>query len=398
MSFSTEAGNLIWSPSAQLTVGEIEQWIDESINCRSSEIRLGRTSRMKAGAETLVQSALLRVEASGVPVSFTVPELTFSGTRTARATEADRDEAMTPTEGFLSDSLAGLAIALLAHPTDEVASNAVEFVRRRLNDRKGLWGRGTQVSHVETQGIDAVRSESWPNARVASRDAIGTELVDMTASLIGRPKASEMRDRLTRWALDFCFEGLQNARTHGSSSLHGVPIRSIRSLTVRRHNLGKRAVSEALGRPSSHFGEYAQRVSKRRPRVMLEMSVSDGGIGIPASMQRSLAIYDSLFQSEGLLVQEAMWPGSTTDTVKNLESGEGFRKMLRACARLNGYFELRTGRHEFSRTYLNSQGGPSNTDFGDENHANPAFRLESHGEKPYVGGTTLTMIFPLETS
>jgi hypothetical protein len=386
-----------WSPSSRLDVAEIDSWLESALISRETEITLGSLRRVSARAESLLQSAIIRLQRAGVAVSFSVPELTFSAGRTARATEESSDEPMTPTEGLLGDSVAGLTIALLCRPADDHAARARAHVLDRLREHRGQWGRGFQSSRIETQSVDGIRSSTWPSSRVASRDATSKQLIEMAKSVIGRSAVENMGDRLSRWAVDFSFEAMQNARTHGRVGYRREALTSLRSLTLRRHNLEGRPLSDVLGRSEGPFRDYADRVAHRNPKRILELVVADGGIGIPGRMQKDPNIYTSFEDSEAQLVQEAMWPGWTTDPVRSLESGEGFRMILRASARLNGYFEIRTGRQEFSRHYLNKDGGPAGADFGDGSPTNPAYELERHPSRPYVAGSILTLLFPIET-
>jgi hypothetical protein len=391
---------LVWSPPDRLRVTDIEGWLEEAVTAPGTEIRLGALRRAEPRAESLLQSAILRLQRAGVAVKFSVPPLTFAAGRTARASAAEPDEPvepMTPTEGLLAGSVTGVTIALLCEPLDEHAERAVSHVRDRLKAQKGEWGRGLQSSRIETQSIPGIRSSTWPSSRVASRDAIAEQLVEMTSSLLGVAKTNLMGDRISRWLVDFAFEAILNARTHGRVGLKGVDLTSLRTLSLRRHNLHDRSLVDVFGRPEAEFGDFARCVSRRKPKQMLECVVSDGGIGVPARMARNLEIYSAFPEAERQLVQEAMWPGWTTDTVRSLESGEGFRMMLRASARLHGYFEIRTGRQDLTRHYLREDGEPIAAEFSDRPPDDPVFALSGRSSQPYVAGTVLTLVFPVET-
>jgi hypothetical protein len=195
------------------------------------------------------------------------------------------------------------------------------FVLPVVDSPSGL--RPTLQSHSVASQID---ERTFPSA-------FENLLSDCFPNLLNR---SEWRARTARYA----FEVWQNTSDHGTRSLAGAPLESVRALILSftpaaqiNANVGDSVLAVYMDSFRRIWGDQAGGI--------LEISAVDSGIGIPAQISRRADIYEASVSDQLTLVQRAMYADQSTK--KKRGSGLGFPKVLRVADRTRGLLMFRTG-------------------------------------------------------
>ena len=203
----------------------------------------------------------------------------------------------------------------------------------------------------------------------------------------------------------FAFEATENTWDHGRLDFNTCPIRSLRFVRLRRIDIGAKGFNIEDVAPGFEevFQQYLEALTAARdlPYLwsrdggrMVEVTVADGGVGIAARMAGSFEVFEGSIEDEANYLLAALLPGGTTKAAREPGRGQGFRKMLRACAKLSGLTIVRTGRLKVSRTYRQPDGTKENVDFDDASSSaytpNVAASL-----LPLLAGTSVSLIFPV---
>lgn len=138
-----------------------------------------------------------------------------------------------------------------------------------------------------------------------------------------------------------------------------------------------------------------QGTAQEQTERLVEITVADGGIGIPARMARTSDVYAGNHGDERRLFTRAMQPGASSKAGGEPGWGLGYRKMLRAAFHLRGIVVIRSGRVSMTKTYVGSDVDAG--DFNDATSAAFSFDMTDDGS-PLIGGTAVSLLFPLEPS
>jgi len=195
------------------------------------------------------------------------------------------------------ESISGLVMGQLAtrivDPSDHDYSLLI-LARQAdaLRQSGGLIGSGKEVA-----GPVVDRFGGPPSSRVVTSDnALGFTAL-FRELLFRHFYLPRLNDVLVNTLSEFAFEALQNTRDHGTSDLDGEPIGGIRFLSLRRINLSEESLAELIGQESTPVSSYLEALREdlastyRQPDHLVEMTVADSGIGIPARMAGSMAVH-----------------------------------------------------------------------------------------------------------
>lgn len=145
----------------------------------------------------------------------------------------------------------------------------------------------------------------------------------------------------------------------------------------------------------AHMKGRVQGTAQEQTERLVEITVADGGIGIPARMARTSDVYAGNHGDERRLFTRAMQPGASSKAGGEPGWGLGYRKMLRAAFHLRGIVVIRSGRVSMTKTYVGSDVDAG--DFNDATSAAFSFDMTDDGS-PLIGGTAVSLLFPLEPS
>ena len=398
----------VWRIPKRLTVGAVEQLATVGRDAPEVEIHLsGDGTSADPLASAKLQATLGQLQRNSTACKLTVPPNTLAGERAERAFAEPGHSAgpVTPAEKCLASSLEGLVLGQLCElePTGQLDSSALRILQmNELRKRKFSYGRGrSQTIAIPTSADAGDRSRT--RERV---NRIDTRIADIFSHVQNR--RSDISERWWfEFVSNFAFEATENTYRHGRFDLEGDLIPSVRLLTVMRHNvdeLSKRTSANQSNRQMVGIGQYLDRLrrhysmqKRNLPAAKLvEMTVSDGGLGIAARMAGTCSIYhEADLGSEVKFLQAALEPGGTSRSSADIGAGQGTKKMLRQCHRLRGMFTLSTGRLEISRTFLDEDGRPGHHDF--ENTQDSAFDVEPFMTQTSLSaGASWTLIFPVD--
>jgi hypothetical protein len=185
----------------------------------------------------------------------------------------------------------------------------------------------------------------------------------------------------------FAFEVVQNTRDHGAEHLYGEPIDGVRMLLVRNLPLSHVAAPAKTPNPLSDYcAELAAAdggwVSP--PTAVVELTVADCGVGIPARLARTIDIYGASLSDEREELMRALRLRGTSKPATLVGAGYGLFSAIEATRRLRGMILIRAGRLGVYRNYLTST-APDET---------LAFSDWTDEPLPTVAGTAVSLIFP----
>jgi hypothetical protein len=195
-----------------------------------------------------------------------------------------------------------------------------------------------------------------------------------------------LNEKLIDNVCEFAFEILQNTRQHGSDDLQGNPLNGIRFLSVRRMNItpDRLLVSQESSSPFFSYLDQLKDCFVIKPQQLVEITIADSGIGIPARMLGSMDVYSSPINEEKEALAVALSPEGTSKPSSVMGAGLGLFKVMQATHQLKGLIVFRTGRSCMYKHYLG--------DFDDEfslelsNWPNTSYQL--------ISGTSVSLIFP----
>jgi hypothetical protein len=243
--------------------------------------------------------------------------------------------------------------------------------------------------------------DRWPRPKaspIALEDDIGRFADYFRTFLFYRLALPRCGETETVHLIRFAFEALQNTRDHARLDITGKPIEGIRFILVRRlgqldgmlstgstRSTQPRAVCEyvaALKQELTQDPDLAT-AATGQPEL-LEVTIADSGIGIPAAMYGSAEIYNLPLEQERGLLQAAVKPTGTSKKSSVPGAGLGLYKVMRAAEGIRGMVVFRTGRLCMYRHYL--AGNPPWPDLD----------LEHWGDEPCsrTEGTSVSLIFP----
>ncbi|WP_139263564.1 hypothetical protein [Geodermatophilus africanus] len=312
------------------------------------------------------------------------------------------EEPHTEAEKTLSSRLPGLILAQLCDADgDEGRLERIRWLQANLlAANRTIFGHGKdRVLAVLGASDDRVRLALLPDDRQKN-------LESLLLQLLGSPKYHP-RGRIGKMEqlVEFVYQATENTFDHARLDFDGRRIRQVRFVSVERFQVGTGAGAVPIEKlapvESSPLAQYLRRLELRTARTggdasrmqLLSVTVADGGVGLAARMNNGFEAYGGDRHFEFKLVQEAVLPEGTTKPPGEPGRGAGLKKMMRACHRLDGLFEIRTGRLALHRTYLREDGTVQQQDFVGRDSS--AFNLEgADDEVPMMAGTTTSLMFP----
>lgn len=179
--------------------------------------------------------------------------------------------------------------------------------------------------------------------------------------------------------VEFSYEAFDNTRQHGSSTLERQPIEGVRFVLQRVINANRERLADLARRVDrepfgSYLNELAADIGTASELRLVELTITDSGIGIPARMSGTEDIYTGPYEIERDAVKRAFAVGSTTRTSAR-GRGRGLVKVLRAAEALEAMLSVRVGRTELHRKFTNGDTGWHET------------------QSELIGGTSVSMLF-----
>ncbi len=189
---------------------------------------------------------------------------------------------------------------------------------------------------------------------------------------------------------DFVFEALQNIRDHAAIDFNNEPVGGVSFLSLRRLNLREEQLDDLIGQERTPVSKYLEALKAviptfhQRPDQLLEVTIADSGVGIPARMARSMTVYDRDFNLERDYLLRALTKDGTSKASSVVGCGLGLFKIMEATRNVKGLIVFRTGRLQMYRHYLGAE-----DDW-------PSLNLHDWdvGKIKLIGGTCISLIMP----
>lgn len=397
-----------WALPRILTAPDVENWVDKiQSGTQSVTLRLGSWDRIGPFADARLQGALCLLHRKNIETRVSVPPLTFAAQRTSDAfATLDPSQPVrwfTPTERKLAGNVAGMVIGQLCK-FDTAHQNIPALQRKALVKMRYLYGSGSESALIVPP--DPKRTED-PRKSATYREAFFNNRLNGLLKPLGVKTGGD--PAVYRWFThfkSFAREAAENTWDHGRLDFANKAIQALRFIRFRRIEIGKTGFDIANVAPGfeDSFERYLNALSAVHDLDevwglnggrLAEITIADGGVGIAARMAGSFDIYEGSLESEQMIVKRALLPSGTSKSWISPGSGQGFRKMLRACSRLSGLVIIRTGRLKCSRTYVLPDGSREMYDFA---KAPPsAFDPEFNSTPlPLLAGTSVSLIFPVQ--
>jgi hypothetical protein len=333
-------------------------------------------------------SAISRLQSSGVVVQIAIPSKSMRND--SRVNEIEPWANSSPSENRMKNTLGGLGLSLLCE-FDSEHKWLRESAMAKLRQDRGFWGNGQEQSYLEQIPNSASYDRRFSYDATSSRVR---NIVDRHLRQLG-----ETRNVNSEQIKSFAVQAWINAVQHGSTTEDNREIDSLRYISIRRTSLTP--LSNHLGEAmKSRFTDYVNSLNRfvagtkmENQFPLLELTISDGGIGVPGRMARNLEIYEDKYEYELDYFKRALRPDGSSRSPDEPGYGLGFKKMLRTTFNLNGMLVIRTGRILCTRSYLSDE-STKKTDF--MNPESTVF-IPQFGDEPYplIGGTSLSLFFPL---
>ena len=400
----------VWRPEKRVSAVEITELATEFEREEWSHfvVQLGKWERSDILADAYLQGLLGLLRRRGVSIEVKVPPQTFQGAKFEAAfsdTSPSSFPSLTPTETLLSRRVAGLILGQFSDFSPEHS-----FIPRvqvdRLRSSGAQWGSGNELAAAVIVSDRRVRRQESYGERYTSFLRRTRGLLQMLLGETELERFAGSDRRLTpdfHGIVTFGHEALENTYQHARLDFDAEPIRQVRFMQIRRLHVGGpgldvQVVSNGLG-PA--FEQYFEFVSQRLPDwasgksavPFLELTIADGGLGIPALLANELDVYEKRsFEEERKYLAESLLPNTTTRAEGEPGRGQGFKKMLRVTGALSGFAVVRSGRCLASRTYVEEPDVDS-LDF--VNPWSDAFVPDFDDQQPLIAGTVVSLIFPL---
>lgn len=300
---------------------------------------------------------------------------------------------------LFTESISGFVLAQVATriegPLGYDRTHDVRMAQAQvLGGQKGILGSGVEVAApIVDVGTDSTDTIVPPASQVVLQNDIRqftglfNEILFRRLGLAGIDSAAAIGLR------DVAFEALQNTRDHGSTDLSGAPLPGIRFLTIRRINVHGDLVSDTLRNqsvealPMAAYLEaltHYEGMGTKNVRRLVEITVADSGIGIPARMAGRESIYQSDIEQERAYLHQALRADGTSKPRSVAGAGLGLFKLLQQTHRLKGIVVFRTGHLYMSRHYLGGEPWPDLSLFDWSGH-----------DGAFIAGSSVSVLFPL---
>jgi hypothetical protein len=352
---------------ANLTFGAVDDLLDELERSRAKSfvIEVNEPPTLGALAGARLVGLLARTRDLEVEVEI----------RVAEAVRLD----------FFEEHIAGvLLVASGARVLRADGSDITAEIRRRLQARalsaNGVLGANIQylLLAVDNPGSSLTSLHEYPPARDVDLQTFPRSLVHLLETLF---PFLQSRSGWPEMVARYVFEIWQNASDHGTTTLSGVPLDGIRAIFIsftpldQISSLGDPVVTSYVAALRDHWNV--------RPGL-LEISIADSGIGIPARLSGRREIYEAVDSEQMVFLQRAMEADASSK--KRRGSGLGFPKVLRVADRTRGLLLFRTGHLTAYKHYL-----PSHEPW-------PSNRIYKGGARTHglSRGTQVSLLLPVE--
>lgn len=332
------------------------------------ELRLGvdHLERFELLAESRFLALLNLMRRGSIPI---VLETTWS-------LEADRRRSKS-LAAFFTDTLAGVVLAQLASSVVDSSKEDRRSILMRLQadhatGTEGFFGFGRE------QAAPIVDIFGGPAPAAMVTDKSGTEFDPLFRSWVAKLNLPVLSDWLVSALVEFAYESFDNCRRHGSRSLDRAPLEGVRFVLMRSLLLKDGRLEQVVESSAPQIGRYLDRVASTLSRSdpVVELTIADSGVGVPATLRESLAVYDGPWSEECEVTKKAFLPG-TSRRRSAAGVGRGLFKALRSAEALGGLVSLRTGRTQLFRDYAAGQ-----------------VREWDAEELNFVPGTSISLLFP----
>jgi hypothetical protein len=208
--------------------------------------------------------------------------------------------------------------------------------------------------------------------------------------LYKRFAVSRLSDSLLNAISEFAFEALQNTRDHGTRDLKDEPIHGVRFLSLRRLNLLQEGVTQEQTPVARYLEELRAELAPAHRQLdqLIEVTVADSGVGIPARMAHSMAVYEGELSEERTFLLRALDKSGTSKPASVAGAGLGLFRIMQATQQAKGLIVFRSGRLHMYRHYLGQwRDWPS-----------LELREWSESEPRLIGGTSVSLLIPGTTA
>jgi hypothetical protein len=194
---------------------------------------------------------------------------------------------------------------------------------------------------------------------------------------------SFLRMRGLDWVARYAFEILQNTRDHATTNIDGKPVRGSRFLLVRRVGLDGEGFDALTAVPViADYIKILQEIFAGRVQELVEVTISDSGVGIPARIAGTTEIYDKEDREGQRKWFELALSESGTSKRGIKGAGLGLPTAMRAVADTRGLVVFRTGHLNLYRHYFSGAPFPDKT--------LQVFKSSA----PFSSGTSVTLLLP----
>ena len=293
---------------------------------------------------------------------------------------------------IFTDSVLGLTFTRYCDVLDVSGINRTSQLKQiqydALNSGNGILGSGKEIS--------APAIDEFPHPYTAEllneldEDIFHDELYSLMFRRMGLPEGPKENFRSV---FAFVFETIENTRDHALMDLSMQPVSGLRFLYIRRMNFAQEPLSRLTEGADGPLKDYATALvhatnaTKFKPRHLIEITVADCGVGIPATMTRRMSIYQSRPVEERLQLERAIQPLGSTKPAYLHGRGLGLYKAMLATKDLKGMIVFRTGRMNLYKHYLAESESISDHILNEWSQSSEA-----------ITGTSVSIVFPWPVS
>jgi hypothetical protein len=330
------------------------------------ELDVDILERFELLAESRIAGLLTMARRTGVPIRLLTGQ--------AVNVEARRSKRLVD---LFSETLGGVILAQMAN----------ELIDRSGSDRRPQVIRRQAEHAVETGGFFGFGREraapivdlfGGPPTAPMVDDKVGIDFDPLFRSWVTRTNLPMLSEPLLESLIRFAFETFDNSHRHGSRDLERRTLEGVRFVLLRTINLrGDDAATVAERVATGPVAEYLTGLTGGlgKREFLVELTVSDCGVGIPATLARTTDVYTGSWEGERDETLGAFEEGRTSRGASGV--GRGLPKALHSAGKLKGLIVLRTGRTLLHRNFLP----------GREN----GWQAE---QLPLMPGTAVSLIFP----
>lgn len=155
---------------------------------------------------------------------------------------------------------------------------------------------------------------------------------------------------LADYVARYVYEIWHNTVEHGTTSITGVPFDGIRALLLSYHRLPELNEESVGDQFVTSFIESVRDLWESQIQGLLEVSVVDSGVGVPARLSGLPNIYEMGIDTQMHYLQRAVTPAASSK--RNSGAGLGLPKAIRIADKTRGLIVFRTGHLTAFKHYL----------------------------------------------